>query len=60
MLAGIVGIAMMAVAAPVPTGESVPSVALQQEPAHKPDPAFPMALIVSLAAGAILVRKILS
>ncbi len=51
---------MMAVAAPVPTGESVPSVALQQEPAHKPDPAFPMALIVSLAAGAILVRKILS
>ena len=60
MLAGFVGIAMMAVAAPVPTADVPPPAPDQPDAPQKDAPTIPTALIISLVGGAILVRKILS
>ncbi len=60
MLAGFLGIAMMAVAAPVPTADAPPPAPDQQEAPQKHRPTIPAALIISLVGGGILVRKILS
>ena len=60
MLAGFVGIAMMAVVAPMPTAEAPARSTDHQENVEKHAPTIPTALIISLVGGAILVRKILS
>ena len=60
MLAGFVGIAMMAVAAPVPTADAPPPATQQEDSPQNRAPGIPTALIISLVGGAILVRKILT